>query len=129
MKRLPSIRGLKSKTIRINPADLALFRKALAADREWEEYAKASESELVVLATFFGRLHLEADVFMLTTNAVQTLVNEAVSHSIAEVAGALGGVAQLKPDGTMTVARIESDSVETFQAKPLTVPRPAVVLH
>ena len=127
MKPRPNIRGLKSKTIRIDPADLALFRAALKGDPEWEEYAVASDSELVALGTFFGRLHLEADVFMLTTDAVQTLVNEAVSHSIAEVAGALGGVAQLKPDGTMTVARIESDSVETFQAQPLTVPRPALM--
>ena len=127
MKRLPSIRGLKSKTIRINPADLALFREDLKGDPEWEEYGSASDSELVVLSTFFGRLHLQPDVFMLTTDAVQTLVNEAVRFSIAEVAGALGGVAQLKPDGTMTVARIESDSVATFPAKPLTVPQPLTV--
>ena len=34
MKRLPSIRGLKSKTIRINPADLAALREELKGNSD-----------------------------------------------------------------------------------------------
>ena len=127
MKRRPSIRGLKSKTIRINPADIALFRAALKGDPEWGEYAAATDSELVVLATFLGRLHLEPDVFMLTTAAVQILVDEAVRISISEVAGALSGVAQLNRDRTITVARMDGDPIETFKATQVTIPRPALL--
>ena len=127
MKRRPRIRGQKSKSIRINPADLALFREELKGDPEWEEYAVASDSELVVLATMFARLHLQPDVFMLTTAAVNTLVDEAIRINIGEVARALGGVAQLNPDKTISVTRPEADSIKTFKAKPVAVPRPAVL--
>ena len=103
------------------------YGEDLKGDPEWEEYAVASDSELVVLATMFARLHLQPDVFMLTTAAVQTLVDEAVRISIAEVAGALRGVAQLNRDRTITVARIDGDPIETFKATPLTIPSPAVL--
>ena len=126
MKRRPNIRGQKSKSIRIDPAGLALFREELKGDSEWEEYAVASDSELVVLAVMFARLHVAPDVFLLTTAAVQTLVDEAIRINIGEVARALGGVAQMNPDKTISVSRPESDSVETFNAKPPTVPRPSV---
>ena len=126
MKRRPNIRGQKSKSIRIDPTGLALFRAELKGDPEWEEYAAASDSELVVLAVMFGRLHVAPDVFLLTTAAVQTLVDEAIRLNIGEVARALGGVAQMNPDKTISVSRPESGSVETFNAKPPTVPRPSV---
>ena len=76
----------------------------------------------------FGRLHIQPDVFLLTTAAVQTLVNEAIRANIGEVARALGGVAQMNPDMTITVARPEADSTETFDAKPPTVPLPSPLL-
>ena len=126
MKRRPNIRGQKSKTIRIDPTGIALFREELKGDPEWEEYAAASDSELVVLATMFARLHIQPDVFMLTLDAVNTLVDEAVRLNIAEVARALGGVAQLNPDKTISVTRPEADSIETFKAKPVTPLRPSV---
>ena len=127
MKRRPSIRGQKSKSIRIDPTGLALFREELKGDPEWEEYAAASDSELVVLATMFARLHIQPDVYVLTLDSVNTLVNEAIRLNIGEVARALGGVAQLNPDMTITVARMEGDSTETFNAKPVTPPRPSVL--
>ena len=127
MKRRPRIRGQKSKSIRIDPADFALFREELKGDPEWEEYAAASDSELVVLATMFARLHIQPDVFMLTLDAVNTLVDEAVRLNIAEVARALGGVAQLNPDKTISVTRPEADSIKTFKAKPVTPLSPAVL--
>ena len=126
MKRRPNIRGQKSKTIRIDPTGIALFREELKGDPEWEEYAAASDSELVVLATMFARLHIQPDVFMLTLDAVNTLVDEAVRLNIAEVARALGGVAQLNPDKTISVTRPEADSIETFKAKPVTPLRSSV---
>ena len=97
MKRRPSIKGQKSKSIRIDPTGLALFREELKGDPEWEEYAAATDSELVVLMTMFARLHIQPDVFTLTSAAVQTLVDEAIRLNIGEVARALGGVAQLNP--------------------------------
>ena len=127
MKRRPSIKGQKSKSIRIDPTGLALFREELKGDPEWEEYAAATDSELVVLMTMFARLHIQPDVFTLTSAAVQTLVDEAIRLNIGEVARALGGVAQLNPDMTITVARIEGGSTETFNAKPPTPPRPSVL--
>ena len=51
----------------------------------------------------FARLHIQPDVFMLTTAAVETLVNEAIQLNIGEVALKLGGVAQLNPDRTISV--------------------------
>ena len=127
MELEPKIRGKKTKAIRVEESSLTSLREELKASKQWAHYADAADSELLRLAVMLARLHMQPDVFMLTTDAVQTLVDEAVRFSIAEVAGALGGVAQLKPDGTMTVARIESDSVATFPAKPLTVTQPLTV--
>ena len=129
MKRRPNIRGQKTRSLRIDPTALALFREELKGDAEWEEYATASDSELVGLATMLARLHLQPDVFLLTTAAVQTLVDEAIRLNIGEVARALGGVAQMNPDKTITVARPEADSTETFNAKPPRVPRPEIRFH
>ena len=127
MKRRPVSRGQKTKAIRIDPTGLAEFRKELKASSEWAHYAEAPDSELVRIAIMFGRLHMQPDVFMLTTLAVATLVDEAVRINIGEVARALGGVAQMDRDGTISVTRPESDSIKTFKAKPLTVTRPAVL--
>ena len=124
MKRRPVMRGQKTKAIRIDPTGLALFREELKGDPEWAEYSEASESELVVLATMFARLHIQPDVFLLTTDAVQTLVDEAIRLNIGEVARALGGVAQMNPDKTITVGRVDGDSIETFDAKPPNIQRP-----
>ena len=126
MKR-PNIRGLKTKAIRIDPSGLAEFREELIRDPEWAEYAKASESELVTLAVLFGRIHIQPEVYVLTLDAVNTLVDEAIRLNIGEVARALGGVAQMNPDKTITVARPESESTQTFTAKPPTIRRPTMV--
>ena len=126
MKLGPKIRGRKIKSIRVDPSDLALLRKELKENPEWEQYGLASESELVRIAVIFARLHIQPDVFMLTSAAVQTLVDEAIRLNIAEVARALGGAAQLNADMTITVAQPERETI-TFNAKPPTPPRPTVL--
>ena len=123
----PKIRGRKIKSIRVDPSDLALLREELKANPEWSEYGKASESELVRIAIIFARLHIQPDVFLLTTDAVNQLVNEAVRLNIAEVARALGGVAQMNADGTIDVTRPEADSIETFKAKQVPPKRPMLI--
>ena len=127
MKHRPHIRGQKTKAIRIDPTGLALFRKDLKADPEWAEYAKASDSELVVLATVFARIHIQPEVYVLTLDSVNTLVDEAIRLNIGEVARALGGVAQMNPDKTISVGRVDGDSIETFNAKPPTIRRPPMI--
>ena len=123
----PKIRGRETKSIRVEVSDLKLLREELKATKEWERYAKAADSELVRLAVMVCRLHMQPDVFMLTTDAANTLVNEAVRLNIAEVARALGGVAQMDRDGKISVTRPEADSIETFAAKPVTPLRPAML--
>ena len=59
--------------------------------------------------------------------AVNTLVDEAVRLNISEVARALGGVAQLNPDKTISVTRPEADSIKIFKANPPTIRRPSVL--
>ena len=118
MELEPKIRGKKTKAIRVEESSLTSLREELKASKQWAHYADAADSELLRLAVMLARLHMQPDVFMLTTDAVQTLVNEAVRLNIGEVARALGGVAQMNPDMTITVARPEGGSVETFDAKP-----------
>ena len=60
MKRRPVIRGQKTKSLRVDPKGLAEFREELKGNPEWAEYAEASESELVVLATMFARIYMLA---------------------------------------------------------------------
>ena len=127
MELEPKIRGKKTKAIRVEESNLASLREELKASKEWAHYADAADSELVRLAVMLARLHMQPDVFMLTTDAVQTLVNEAVRLNIAEVARMLGGVAQMGRDGWISVTRPESDSIGTIQAKPVTIPSPAVL--
>ena len=102
-------------------------REELKGDPEWAEYAKASDSELVVLATVFARVHIQPDVYVLTLDAVNQLVDEAIRLNIGEVARALGGVAQMNPDKTISVARVDGDSIETFDAKPPPIRRPPMI--
>ena len=124
----PKIRGKKTKSIRVDLSELKLLREELKDNKEWADYAEALDSELVRLAIMFARLHMQPDVFMLTTDAVQTLVNEAVQLNIGEVAAALGGVAQMNPDGTISVTRpMSSDSIKTFKAKPPTKKKPTFI--
>ena len=126
MKR-PNIRGLKTKAIRIDPIGLALFREELKGDPEWAEYAEVSESELVTLAVTFARVQIRPDVYVMTLESVNSLVDEAIRINIGEVARALGGVAQLNPDKTISVTRPEADGINTFKAKPVTVRRPPMI--
>ena len=123
----PKIRGRKIKSIRVDPSDLKLLRKELKASPEWAEYAKASDSELVRLAVIFARIHIKPDVYVLTLDSVNQLVDEAIRVNIGEVAQALGGVAQMNPDKTISVTRPEADSITTFKAKPTTIPRPTMI--
>ena len=115
----PKIRGRKTRSIRVDPSDLVLLREELNANPEWADYAEASDSELHRIAVMFARIHVQPDVYVLTLDAVNQLVDEAVRINIAEVALALGGVAQMGPDKTISVTRPESDSIETFEAKPV----------
>ena len=123
----PKIRGIKSKSIRVDPSDLKVLRKELKATKQWAKYAEVSDSELVAIAFIFARIHIAPDVYVLTLDAVNQLVDEAVRLNIAEVARALGGVAQMNPDKTISVSRPEADSIKTFKAKPVAVRRPPMI--
>ena len=127
MELEPKIRGKKTKSIRVEAADLKLLREELSLVKEWAHYAEAADSELVRLAVMFARLHMQPDVFVMTQESVSTLVNEVVRLNIADVAMALGGVAQMDRDGIISVTRPESDAVKSFKWKQVTVPRPAVL--
>ena len=123
----PKIRGKKVKSIRVDPTDLELLRKDLKANPEWAEYAEASDSEIHRIAVIFARIHVDPDIHALTTEAVQTLVDEAVRLHVGAVAQLLGGVAQVNPDKSISVTRPESDSIETFRLEPAPLPRPTRV--
>ena len=118
----PKIRGRKTKSIRVDPSDLKLLREELKGDPAWAEYAAASDSEIVRLAVMFARLHIQPDMYVMTLETVNTIVDEAVRINIAEVALVLGGVAQMDRDGMISVTRPESDSIKTFKAKPVAKP-------
>ena len=124
----PKIRGRKIKSIRVDPSDLKLLRKELKANPEWGEYAEASDSEMVRIAIIFARIHIQPEVYVLTLDAIHQLVDEAIRLNIGEVALALGGVAQMNPDKTISVRGPDSDSVETFKAKPVE-PRRTPIVH
>ena len=127
MKR-PSIRGLKTKAIRIDPKGLADFRKSLKANPSWAEYAEVSESDLVTLAVVLASLHIRPELISMTLADIQQLVSDSVRSAIGGVAQALGGVAQLGPGTTIFITRPESDSIETFEAKPVK-PRPSTLIN
>ena len=122
----PKIRGRKIKSIRVDPSDLALLREELKANPKWAEYGLASESELVRIAIIFARIHIQPDVYVMTLDSVNQIVEEAIRFNIGEVARALGGVAQMNPDKTISVTRPGADSIETFKAKPPKIQRPSI---
>ena len=122
----PKIRGRKIKSIRVDPSDLKLLRKELKANKEWAQYAEGSDSEMVRIAVIFARIHIQPDVYVMTLDSVNQLVEEAIRFNIAEVARALGGVAQMNPDKTISVTRPGADSIETFKAKPPKIQRPSI---
>ena len=66
-------------------------------------------------------------MYVLTLEAVNTIVDEAVRINIAEVALVLGGVAQMDRDGMISVTRPESDSIKTFKAKPVAKRKPMFI--
>ena len=118
MELEPKIRGKKTKAIRVEESSLTSLREELKASKQWAHYADAADSELLRLAVMLARLHMQPDVFMLTTDAVQTLLMRQSGSTSGKWRRALGGVAQMNPDMTITVARPEGGSVETFDAKP-----------
>ena len=122
----PKIRGRKIKSIRVDPSDLKLLRKELKANKEWAQYAEGSDSEMVRIAVIFARIHIQPDVYVMTLDSVNQLVEEAIRFNIGEVARALGGVAQMNPDKTISVTRPGADSIETFKAKPPKIQRPSI---
>ena len=124
----PKIKGRKNKSIRIDSSQLEAFRKELKGTPEWAEYATATDSEIVRIGLIFARVHMQPDVFLMTLESVNQLVDEAVRNAIGGVALALGGVAQLNPDKSISVTKPASDSVETFKAKPVK-PRVTSVVH
>ena len=119
MEITPKIRGQKSKTIRVDPVGLADFRKRLKDSPDWAAYAEASESELHTIAVILASIHIRPEVYVMTLADINHLIDEAVRINIGNVARALGGVAQMNSDKTISVTRPESDSVETFPAKPV----------
>ena len=126
-RRQPVSRGQKTKAIRIDPTGLEEFREDLKANSDWAHYAEAPDSELVRIAIMFGRLHMQPDIFALTPAAVQTMVDEAVRNAISDVATALGGVAQMNQDHVISVTKPQSDSIETFKAKPVSKNKPTFI--
>ena len=126
MKRRPVIRGQKTKSLRIDPTGLALFREELKGNPEWAEYAEASESELVVLATMFARIYISPEVQVLPKDGLMVLLKDSIRENIGDVARAMGGAAQLNDDMTITVAQPERETV-TFRATPPKAPEKVAV--
>ena len=85
MKR-PNIRGLKTKAIRVDPIELAEFRKRLKANPEWAQYAESSESELVTISVLLASIYIRPEVVAMTISDFNHIVDEAVRINIAEVA-------------------------------------------
>ena len=122
MKPGPKIRGRKIKSVRIDPDDLSLLRKELQDNPSWGGFSDASDSEILRLAVMFARLHIENNVYVMTIEDINHIVDEAVRINIGEVAQALGGVAQMGPDKTISVMKPGADSVQTFPANVVKVP-------
>ena len=125
MKR-PSIRGLKTKAIRIDPKGLAEFRERLKASPEWAEYAEVAESELVTCAVVLASLYISPEVEVLPKAGLMALLRDSIRENIAAVARALHGAAQLNDDMTITVAHKERETV-TFRAVPPRTPEKVAV--
>ena len=123
------LRGRKVKSIRFATAELEAFRKEMKRNPRWAEYASATDSEMIRIALIFGRLHVKhhEETYLLTLEEINQVVDAAVRLNIGQVARALGGVAQMNPDKTITVARPGADSTETFTAKSVPVPRPTFI--
>ena len=110
-------RKRKTESIRIDPYELEVFRDALKANPEFGSYAQASQSEVVRLALALACHHVRPDVYALTLEDVNHIVDEAVRINIGEVAQVLGGVAQMGSDKTISVMRPGAAQAETFPAK------------
>ena len=128
MKITPNIIGKKTKSIRVDPSELAEFRQNLKKDPQWAKYAGCTDSELVRMALIFGNIYVQPSVVTMEMSDHANLVYEAVSSNIAKVAAAFGGVGQLNPDGTTTLSHPDWDSLETFETTPVS-PRPASIAH
>ena len=127
MKR-PNIRGLKTKAIRVDPKGLVEFRERLKASPEWAQYAEASESELVTISVILASIYIQPEVYAMTLADFNHIVDEAVRNAIGGVATALGGVAQMNPDKSISVTKPESDSIETLAPTPVK-PRRTLMIH
>ena len=125
MKR-PSIRGLKTKAIRIDPKGLAEFRERLKANPDWAAYAEVSESELVTCAVVLASLYASPEVQVFPKDGLMVLLKDSIQKNIGAVARALGGAAQLNDDLTITVAQPERETV-TFRATPPRTPEKVAV--
>ena len=122
MTPMQKIRGKKTKAIRVDSSELALLRKELEGNPVWGEYAAASDSEVVRLALICARLYIQPNLYLTTLEDINHIVDEAVRINIGEVAEALGGVAQMGPDKTISVIKPGADSVQTFPANVVKVP-------
>ena len=117
MKVAPKIMGTKNKSIRIDPDELAEFRKNLKANPKWVKYAKCTDSELVRLALIFGNIRVDRRVVTMPLLDAGQLLNDAIVSNITLVAASLGAVAQLNHDGTIAVSHPDWDSIKTFEAE------------
>ena len=123
----PKVRGKTIKSIRVDPVQLKAFREELKGNKQWADYAQASDAELHRIAVVFARGHISPEMYVLTLEAVNQIVDEAVRNAIGSVAKVLGGVAQMNADKSITVLRPGADAAETFQAKPVAMRRPNLV--
>ena len=128
MKVTPKIMGTKNKSIRIDPDELDEFRKNLRANPKWAKYAKSTDSELVRMALIFGNIHVDPRVMVAASLDVALMVSDAVVSNITKVAAALGAVAQMNQDGTISLVHPDWDSVQTFDAE-APKERPKALLH
>ena len=124
MKVAPKIMGSKSKSVRIDPDELAEFRKNLKANPKWAKYATCTDSELVRLALIFGNIRVDTRVVTMPLMDAGKLIHDAVTSNIAKVAAALGAVAQMNHDGTISVSHPDLDSIKTFEAEMPTPDQP-----
>ena len=118
MKVAPKIMGKKRKSIRIDPDELAEFRKNLKANPKWAKYASCTDSELVRMALICGNFFVDPLVVSMPLVDAGLMVNDAVVSNITKVAAALGAVAQMNQDGTISLSHPDWDAIKTFEAEP-----------
>ena len=95
MKFTPGfIMGRKNKSIRIDPAELAEFRKSLQKDPKWAKYADGTDSELFRMALILAGVYVQPNMVTIPLSESCTMLREAMDKAVAKVAAYFGGLAR-----------------------------------